>query len=140
MTDENERRVEITRLEKGAYEAVNSRGGRLRFEAGGSEAFTPVELMLAAIAGCGAIDVDFITAKRSEPDTFSVTITGTKVRDTAGNRMEDLRMVFDLGFPEGEGGEAARAVLPDAVQKSHDRLCTVSRTVELGTPVEVELR
>ena len=26
--------------------------------------------------------------------------------------------------------------LPDAVKKSHDRLCTVSRTVELGTPIE----
>jgi hypothetical protein len=25
--------------------------------------------------------------------------------------------------------------LPDIVRKSHERLCTVSRTVELGTPV-----
>jgi uncharacterized OsmC-like protein len=25
--------------------------------------------------------------------------------------------------------------MPDVVKKSHDRLCTVSRTVELGTPV-----
>ena len=33
------------------------------------------------------------------------------------------------------GGDAARAVLPDAVRRSHDRLCTVSRTIELGIPV-----
>jgi hypothetical protein len=26
-------------------------------------------------------------------------------------------------------------VLPDVVKKSHDRLCTVGRTIELGTPV-----
>ena len=26
--------------------------------------------------------------------------------------------------------------LPDAIRRSHDRLCTVSRTVELGTPVD----
>ena len=38
-------------------------------------------------------------------------------------------------FPHGEADDAARAVLPEAVRRSHDRLCTVSRTVELGTPV-----
>jgi putative redox protein len=36
-------------------------------------------------------------------------------------------------------GDAARAVLPDAVKKSHDRLCTVSRTVELGTPIATRI-
>lgn len=144
MTEDSERRVEITRLEKGAYEAVNSRGGRLRFAAAGpgatGEEFTPVELFLAGIAGCGAIDVDFITAKRSEPESFSVSITGDKVRDASGNRIENLRLVFDIGFPDDDGGAAAREVLPDAVRRSHDRLCTVSRTVELGTAVEVEVR
>jgi uncharacterized OsmC-like protein len=44
-------------------------------------------------------------------------------------------VTFRLTFPDGEGGDAARALLPEAVQRSHDRLCTVSRTVELGTPV-----
>ena len=29
----------------------------------------------------------------------------------------------------------ARELLPDAVRKSHDRLCMVSRTVELDTPI-----
>ena len=40
-------------------------------------------------------------------------------------------------FPDDEGGQAAREVLPEAARRSHDRLCTVSRTVEIGTPVEV---
>jgi putative redox protein len=35
----------------------------------------------------------------------------------------------------GAHGDAARAILPDVVKKSHDRLCTVSRTIEVGTPV-----
>jgi hypothetical protein len=38
-------------------------------------------------------------------------------------------------FPAGEDGDQARAILPDAVSKSHDRLCTVGRTVEIGTPI-----
>jgi uncharacterized OsmC-like protein len=30
-------------------------------------------------------------------------------------------------------------MVPSAVQKSHDRLCTVGRTVQLGTPIRTEL-
>ena len=42
-----------------------------------------------------------------------------------------------MTFPEGAEGDAARAALPRSLQQSHDRLCTVSRTVELGTPVAI---
>jgi putative redox protein len=30
-------------------------------------------------------------------------------------------------------------VLPDAVRKSHDRLCTVGRTVELPSPITTHI-
>jgi uncharacterized OsmC-like protein len=65
-----------------------------------------------------------------------VTVTGDKVRDEAGaNRMRDLIVEFRVTFADGPGGDAAREALPRAVQMSHERLCTVSRTVELGTPI-----
>jgi uncharacterized OsmC-like protein len=139
MAEDGARSVEITRLGLGSYEAVNPRGGRIRFGAKGDD-FTPVELLLAAIAGCTAADVDYITVKRSEPSEFRVRMSGTKIRDAEGNRLEDLHMTFEVTFPEGEAGDAARAALPSAVERSHDRLCTVSRTVERGTPVTVEVR
>ena len=103
-------------------------------QGGADESFSPVELLLVAIAGCGAIDVDFITAKRAEPTRFDVRMTGDKIRDEQGNRMTNLRLTFDVEFPDDEAGRAAYDVLPRAVQQSHDRLCTVSRTVEVGTP------
>jgi hypothetical protein len=53
--------------------------------------------------------------------------------------MEDVSVTFRLSFPTGEGGDAARALVPDAVKRSHERLCTVSRTVELGTPVAMRI-
>ena len=56
--------------------------------------------------------------------------------DDQGNRMTNLTLTFDIAFPDDEGGQAAYDVLPRAVQQSHDRLCTVSRTVEVGTPIE----
>jgi uncharacterized OsmC-like protein len=139
MGGTSERSVEITRLSLGEYEAVNPRGGRIRFASGSREEFTPIELLLAAIAGCSAADVDYITVKRSEPVTFDVHVRGDKVRDDTGNRLEDIRITLDVRFPEGEAGDAAREILPSAVQRSHDRLCTVTRTVEIGTPVSVEV-
>jgi uncharacterized OsmC-like protein len=135
--DGSERSVELVRADKGVYDAVNARGGRLRLSTGDDDHFSPVELLLVAIAGCTAADVDFITAKRAEPEEFLVRARADKVRDEDGNCLQDIRVTFDVRFPDGEGGDAARGVLPEAVRRSHDRLCTVSRTVELGTPVEV---
>ncbi len=43
-------------------------------------------------------------------------------------------------FPDTDGGRAAEAVLERAVGASHDRLCTVTRTVEVGTAVTSTLR
>ena len=62
-----------------------------------------------------------------------------KIRDTLGSRLTDIGVTFRVSFPEGEGGDAARELLPGAVRRSHDSLCTVSRTVELGTPVKTEI-
>ena len=133
----SERGIELVRVEKGVYEALNRRGGRLRFSVGDDDSFSPVELLLVAIAGCSAADVDFITAKRAEPESFEVRARAVKVRDDGGNTLRDIRVTFDVRFPDDEGGQAAREVLPEAVRRSHDRLCTVSRAVENGTPVEV---
>ncbi|HEV7194772.1 MAG TPA: OsmC family protein, partial [Pedococcus sp.] len=99
----------------------------------------PVELLLTAIAGCTAVDVDFITVKRAEPETFTVAASGEKLKDGQGNHMGDLQVTFSVTFPEGEAGDRAREMLPKALAMSHDRLCTVSRTVELGTPVDSRL-
>jgi uncharacterized OsmC-like protein len=49
--------------------------------------------------------------------------------------MDNLAVEFTVHFPEGEDGDKAREALPRAVKMSHDRLCTVSRTVQLGTAV-----
>ena len=139
MTDENHRHVELTRLRKARFLARNDRGGELEFGEGDDAAFSPVELLLAGIAGCTAIDVDYITAKRAEADSFVVQVDADKIRDEQGNRLTDIVVRFAVEFPESEEGTAAQEVLPSAVQRSHDRLCTVSRTVEVGTLVTVQI-
>jgi uncharacterized OsmC-like protein len=130
--------VELTRIGEHRFKATNQRGGVLPIGEGTDPDFSPVELLLAAIAGCSAIDVDYITGKRSGPESFDVHVEGEKVRDDDGNHLRNLRVVFDVTFPEGEAGDAARGVLQSAIERSRDRICTVSRTVALPTPVQME--
>lgn len=129
------RSIDLARIGRGRYKATNSRGGVLPIGSGDDPDFTPVELLLAALAGCSAIDVDAITGKRAQPDSFDVSASGHKVRDDGGNHLTGLRITFDVRFPAGEEGDAAREVLPRALAQSRDRLCTVGRTVALGEPV-----
>jgi putative redox protein len=138
-SDPVHRSVRLERIENSRYTAINERGGKITIGSGGGTDFTPVELLLVSIGGCTGVDVDLLTSRRAEPDSFEIVVEADKVRDTAGNHLAGLQVTFRLRFPEGEQGDKARELLPDAVRKSHDRLCTVSRTVELGTPIATRI-
>ncbi|GGT37074.1 OsmC family protein [Streptomyces chromofuscus] len=144
MSETTQRSVVVERTGNGQFVATNARGGTISFgtasDAGADTGFTPVELFLAALGGCTAADVDTATSRHAEPSEFSVAVTGDKSSDDLGNRMVDLRITFTVAFPDGEGADRARAILPRAVKTSHDRLCTVSRTVETGTPVTATIK
>jgi uncharacterized OsmC-like protein len=139
MAEETERSITIERTGLHTFRAANTRGGTLDFGDGDDPAFSPVDLLLTAIAGCTALDVEYITAKRELPVRFDARIRADKVRDDDGNHLTNIVLRFEIEFPDGEAGDAAREVLPSALARSHDRLCTVSRTVELGTPIEASL-
>jgi uncharacterized OsmC-like protein len=139
-TDSGHRSVRLERIENSRYTAINERGGTITVGTGAGSDFTPVELLLVAIGGCTAVDVDILTSRRAEPDSFGIVVDAEKARDeTAGNHLTDLQVTFRIAFPAGEQGDKARELLPDAVRKSHDRLCTVSRTVELGAPIATRI-
>ncbi|MGH3361884.1 MAG: OsmC family protein [Nocardioides sp.] len=129
------RRVELTRTAKGRYRATNKHGTVLEIGSGRDEDFTPVELLLVALAGCSATDVDLITTKRTEPDAFDVRAEGRKVSDDQGNHLVDLLVTFEVRYPDGEDGDRAREMLPRALAQTRDRLCTVGRTVAIGEPI-----
>jgi putative redox protein len=138
-TDSAHRQVRLQRTANSRYTATNGRGGTISLESGDGTDFTPVELLLAAIGGCTATDVDIVTSRRAEPDSFEIVVDADKIRDAAGNHLTGLQVTFRVAFPAGDDGDQARKVLPDIVRKSHDRFCTVSRTVEIGTPITTRI-
>lgn len=128
------RSVVVERTALGNYSIKNIRGGEITLHVNDTD-FGAVELLLGAIGTCTINDVDHLTSRRAEPESLSVEVSGDKTSDEGGNIMQDITVTFRAVFPDGEEGDAARQVLPQAVATSHDRLCTVSRTVQKATPV-----
>lgn len=138
MADDALISVHLSRTSMGHFEAVNARGGRLPLGDGTSAVFTPVEALLAAAAGCTSIDVDYLTSRLAEPTEFTAKAQAEKLRDEHGNHLGEVAITVTVRFPEGAEGDKARDRLPGAVRRSHDRLCTVSRTIALPTPVRTD--
>lgn len=131
----NERFVEITRTEQTVYRATNKDGDSVTF---GQKPgmFSPVELLLAGLAGCTSVSVDIVSSRRAEPTVFKVRASATKVVEESGaNQLEDLHVAFDIQFPEGPEAEQATKMLDRLVALSHDKHCTVARTIESGPKI-----
>ena len=139
MAETTRRSVRMERLATGVYRATNADGVQLTFGSMADDGFSPVELLLAAIGGCSAVDVDLVTTRRADPERFEIEVAADNVRDDTGNRLEDIEMTFRVTFPAGADGDKARERLPTAVRSSRERTCTVSRTVEAGTPVTIHI-
>jgi putative redox protein len=138
-SDSVRRTVTVRRVASGRFAVRNDRGGEIAFGTGDGTDFTPTELLLAAVGGCTAIDVDILTSRRAEPDAFEVGVDAEKIRDAEGNRLTDIVVTFRISFPATGQGDEARAILPDVARKSHDKLCTVGRTIEIGTPITARI-
>ncbi len=71
---------------------------------------------------------------------FDVRASGDKVVEDGANRLESVHLDFDLAFPDDEAGRRADSQIEKLVGLSHDKYCTVSRTVELPTRVDFTIR
>ena len=128
-------KVTINRIELDRYTATNEDGATIEFGRG-EGLLTPIQLLLVGLGGCTGMDVDHLTSRRAEPESFEIEVSAEKAKDAEGrNVLEDVEVTFRLRFAAGPDGDAAREALPQAVARSHDRLCTVGQTLEQATPV-----
>jgi hypothetical protein len=93
---------------------------------GSDTGFTPTELLLAAIAGCTAIDVDILTSRRAEPDSFAVRADADKVRDAHGSRLTSIVVTFRSRFP---AARTATRLGPSCRMRSPNRMTGYARFI-----------
>ena len=74
---EDYREVRVERVDRLRYRAHGANGATLDFGVGDG-LLTPVELLLAAIAGCSSVDVDAVTTRREIPQVFEVLASALK--------------------------------------------------------------
>lgn len=127
--------VDVERVGPTHYKASNAAGTSLEFGSG-EGLLSPVELLLAAVAGCASVDVDVVTGRRAEPTEFKVHVEGDRVNEEGASRLSDVRVSFNVTFDDSPEGRQAQGMVERLVQVSHDKDCTVSRTVEHATNVD----
>lgn len=127
--------VTLTREAQGVYLARNAAGAEYRFGYNVDNALSSIELLMVAIAGCSATDLDMMTSRRAEPIKFDATVDAQKVAGSSPAFLRNIEVLFDVAFPEGEDGDKARARIGAALKAAEEKTCTVSRTVSHGSPV-----
>lgn len=131
---DNYRQTRIERIDRLHYRAHGANGATLDFGVG-EGLLTPVELLLAAIAGCSSVDVDAGTSRRSIPEVFEVLASALRLNEDGAVRLDDVEVDFDVRFPEDKQGAKAQKMVDRLIQLSEQKDCTVSRTVEHPTNV-----
>ncbi|MET9499572.1 OsmC family protein [Streptomyces sp. NPDC006552] len=128
-------RIETVRNGDRDWTARNERGAEVRIAPADARtdtpSFTPVELLLAALGGCGGLVVDR-TARTADHDELRIVVESVSRPEDDG-RVGTVRVSYDLALPEGD---ARTETIENGIRLTHEKYCTVSRTVEHGARVE----
>ncbi|GAA3459405.1 OsmC family protein [Saccharothrix longispora] len=127
--------VEVRRTGQHEFTATNDRGASVRVGRKGAEgAFTPVELLLAAAAGCAAVTVETLVTRRVDGDLVA---RADDVRPEGAHQLDAVPVTLDYDVSSLD--DAQRAVLETAVRRAVDELCTVTRTLKQSPPTPLNL-
>lgn len=127
--------VEVRRVGQHDFVATNDRGASVRVgRAGAQGAFTPVELLLAAAAGCAIVTAETLVTRRVEGE---LTARADDVRPAGAHELDAVPVTLDYDVSQLD--EEQRAALEAAVRRAIDQLCTVTRTLKKAPPTPLDL-
>lgn len=113
-----------------AMEAVNEDGNLLQMDGatnigGHATGFRPMQLLLAAVGGCSAIDVVLILKKQKQIiEDFDVEVEGEREKIGDYSLFRDITLHFKIK------GEVELDKAERAVKLSLEKYCSVSKTLE----------
>jgi uncharacterized OsmC-like protein len=125
--------VRVERTDDGGFVARNDRGAEVAI--GGSDddgAFSPVELLLAALGGCEIVTIEPLTAQRGHRLVrLAATVQAEKVAPT---RLGTITVTYDVELPPGD--DEAAEVFAGVAHRVHEKHCTVGRALREVTPTK----
>jgi uncharacterized OsmC-like protein len=128
--------IKVERTEDGRYIATNERGAMIELSGDGTGPhFSPVELLLVAVAGCNIVTTEPLTAQRGHRMTKLV--AGATSEKIERNKLGPVTLSYSVELPEGDA--EAEKVFRDVAERVEERHCTVSRSLREGTPVNLVL-
>lgn len=129
-------KIELSRLDHDLnMEAVNEMGNKVQMDGspadgGHDKGFRPMQMLLAAMGGCSAVDVVTILRKqRIELQDIKITITGEREMGMVPSLYTEVHAHFKL-FGNIDVDKAERAV-----SLSVGKYCSVAKTLEKSAKV-----
>ncbi len=124
-------KIEINRLNDGFWmEAINENGNKVHLDAspdiGGTDrGFRPMQMLLASLGGCSAIDVIAILKKQKQPlEDIKITVTGNRQENIVPSLFTDANIHFTLY------GNLDDEKVKKAIVLSVEKYCSVGKTLE----------
>ncbi len=120
------------------FEASNSDGNSIQIDGspaigGEGKGFRPMEVLLAAIAGCSAMDlVPILRKQRQQVDDISIAVRGRRAEGVTPAPFENIELVFTIT------GQVDKARADRAAALAVEKYCSVAET--LSDSVEISWR
>jgi putative redox protein len=129
-------KIELNRLNDAFhFEAVNEQGSKVSIDAspdigGANQGMRPMQMLLAAMGGCSAIDVINILKKQKQDlKDIKVTVTGEREKDAIPSLYTEVHAHFRLF------GNLDKDKVGKAVTLSVEKYCSVAKTLEAKAKV-----
>lgn len=114
------------------FTATDSKGNQLAIDipsekGGEGEGFRPMQLLLAGLGGCSAVDIVSILKKQKQQiQGFSIAVDGERQKGKEPSLWESIQITFQLS------GEIDPAKAQRAVELSMNKYCSVAETLRLA--------
>lgn len=128
-------KITIDHLKDMHMEAENEEGGLVRMDGsttiGGLEGgFSPMQLLLAGVGGCSAIDIIGILEKqRQDLQDLTVEVEGDRQPKNEYSEFKNIHITFIFT------GDLEESKVERAINLSLDKYCSVSKTLEKATDI-----
>ncbi len=124
-------KIELNRLNDGFhFSAENQNGNSVQLDAspdigGTDQGMRPMQMLLAAMGGCSAIDIIHILKKqRQDLQDMKITVTGEREKDATPSLYQSVHAHFRFY------GNLDPDKVEKAINLSIEKYCSVSRTLE----------